>query len=171
MIGWKSHFGIFQEVGPFLKSAHIKLLLKVSTYNSGHSGVVRTFIPSVLYSTQWKYFPTRAISLCGNSIGDQKAMATFRWSKFLNLVQLWQSVWEWLPHYVYLQWVCILVSPHSDVITLFLFLIRAFAIGVFQAVFVYTPEVYPTSVRAAAMGFCSASSRIGGIITPFIAQV
>jgi len=64
-----------------------------------------------------------------------------------------------------------LVSPYRDVITLFLFVIRAFATGVFQAVYVYTPEVYPTSVRGAAMGFCTAAARLGAIITPFVAQV
>lgn len=36
---------------------------------------------------------------------------------------------------------------------------------------VYTPEVYPTKMRAVAMGFGSASARIGAMITPYIAQV
>lgn len=56
-------------------------------------------------------------------------------------------------------------------ITLFLFLIRAFVTGVFQAVYVYTPEVYPTSVRALALGFHTSAARLGAIITPYIAQV
>ena len=56
-------------------------------------------------------------------------------------------------------------------ITVFLFIIRAFATGVFQAVYVYTPEVYPTSVRAAALGLHIAAARIGAMITPFVAQV
>ena len=56
-------------------------------------------------------------------------------------------------------------------IAFFLFLIRAFAAGVFQAVIAYTPEVYPTGVRAAAMGLHSAMARVGAMITPFVAQV
>ncbi len=56
-------------------------------------------------------------------------------------------------------------------LTIFLFIIRAFATGVFQAIFVYTPEVYPTTVRAFALGTCSAAARIGAIITPYTAQV
>ena len=56
-------------------------------------------------------------------------------------------------------------------VTLFLFIIRAFATGVFQAVYVYTPEVYPTTVRAVAMGLHTAAARIGAMITPFVAQV
>ena len=68
-------------------------------------------------------------------------------------------------------WTISLLFPYRDVITLFLFFIRAFATGAFQVLFVYTPEVYPTSVRGTAMGCFSASSRIGAIITPFVAQV
>ena len=40
-----------------------------------------------------------------------------------------------------------------------------------MAVYVYTPEIYPTSVRATAMGFCSGVARVGAILTPFVAQV
>ena len=36
----------------------------------------------------------------------------------------------------------------------FIFLIRALATGAFQTVYVYTPEVYPTSVRATGLGLC-----------------
>ena len=57
------------------------------------------------------------------------------------------------------------------IITLFLFLIRAFVTGVFQAVYVYTPEVYPTSVRALSLGVHTSAARVGAIITPYTAQV
>ena len=40
-----------------------------------------------------------------------------------------------------------------------------------MALNVYTPEVFPTSVRGTAMGYCSSVARIGAIITPFVAQV
>ena len=56
-------------------------------------------------------------------------------------------------------------------LTIFLFVIRAFATGVSQVVFVYTPEVYPTTVRAFALGTCAAAAHIGAIVTPFAAQV
>ncbi len=64
-----------------------------------------------------------------------------------------------------------LISYSRYVITFFLFLIRAFATGVFQAVYVYTPEVYPTNIRGSALGLCTAAARIGALITPFVAQV
>ena len=60
----------------------------------------------------------------------------------------------------------------SDILTtFFLFLTRAFISGVFQVVYVYTPEVYSTSVRTLGMGVCTAAARIGAIITPYVAQV
>ena len=63
------------------------------------------------------------------------------------------------------------ICTSSTVLTLFLFIIRAFATGGFQALYVYSPEVFPTDVRAFAMGVFISMSRIGGIITPYVAQV
>jgi len=60
----------------------------------------------------------------------------------------------------------------SDILlTFFLSLIRAFAVGVFQAIFTYTPEVYPTRIRALGMGICTSAARIGALVTPYVAQV
>ncbi|XP_042365391.1 synaptic vesicle 2-related protein-like [Plectropomus leopardus] len=56
-------------------------------------------------------------------------------------------------------------------VTICIFIARAFISGGFQVAFVYTPEVFPTEIRAFAMGTCSAISRLGGLITPFVAQV
>ncbi|GAA6217082.1 synaptic vesicle 2-related protein-like isoform X1 [Lates japonicus] len=56
-------------------------------------------------------------------------------------------------------------------LTIFIFIARAFISGGFQAVYVYTPEVYPTENRALAMGTSSAIARVGAMITPFVAQV
>ena len=44
----------------------------------------------------------------------------------------------------------------------FLFVARGISSGMFQVVYVYTPEVYPTNLRAAAMGAGSSFARIGG---------
>ena len=37
---------------------------------------------------------------------------------------------------------------------------------IFTCLFVYSTEVYPTSIRATGLGFCSMSSRIGAITAP-----
>ena len=42
--------------------------------------------------------------------------------------------------------------------------------GAFQTIYVYTPEVYPTAVRGAAIGLHTSVARIGAMITPFVAQ-
>ena len=63
------------------------------------------------------------------------------------------------------------ICASESVITFFLFIIRAFSSGVFKAIYVYTPEVYPTNSRALGLGVCSTASRVGGMITPVIAQV
>eukprot|EP00026_Physarum_polycephalum_P005204 Phypoly_transcript_05234.p1 GENE.Phypoly_transcript_05234~~Phypoly_transcript_05234.p1 ORF type:complete len:522 (+),score=55.19 Phypoly_transcript_05234:184-1566(+) len=55
--------------------------------------------------------------------------------------------------------------------TIFIFVIRGLISGAFQASYVYTPEVYPTAVRSTGLGICGTMARIGGMITPYIAQV
>ena len=52
-----------------------------------------------------------------------------------------------------------------------LFIARGMSSAFFQAVYVYTPEVYPTNLRAVALGSGSAAARIGAMITPYVAQV
>jgi len=56
-------------------------------------------------------------------------------------------------------------------LTFLLFVARAFISGAFQAAYVYTPEVYPTTTRAMGLGSCSGMARVGALITPFVAQV
>lgn len=52
-----------------------------------------------------------------------------------------------------------------------LLLTRATCGALFSAVYVYTTEYYPTSVRVLGMGWCSAFARVGAMLTPFVAQV
>ena len=62
--------------------------------------------------------------------------------------------------------------PLSSIyLTVFLFGARGFITGAFQAVFAYTPEVYPTRARGVSLGVMTSAARVGALITPFIAQV
>ncbi|XP_050728587.1 synaptic vesicle 2-related protein-like [Eriocheir sinensis] len=56
-------------------------------------------------------------------------------------------------------------------LTFILFVARGIISGVFQAAYVYTPEVYPTSLRAVGVGTCSGMARFGAMLTPVVAQV
>ncbi|KAH0946045.1 hypothetical protein HN011_000656 [Eciton burchellii] len=56
-------------------------------------------------------------------------------------------------------------------LTIAIFLARGLIAGVFQAAYVYTPEVYPTHLRSIGVSACSAIARIGAMVTPYIAQV
>jgi putative MFS transporter len=47
-------------------------------------------------------------------------------------------------------------------------LLYFFALGAWGCVYSYTPEVYPTDVRASGSGWASAFGRIGAFIAPFI---
>ena len=38
----------------------------------------------------------------------------------------------------------------------------------FSAVYIYTSELYPTPIRAAALTFCSTIGRFGGVVAPYI---
>ena len=47
---------------------------------------------------------------------------------------------------------------------------KFFVAGVYAAVYSYTAELFPTSTRSAAVGVCSTSGRIGGILAPILAD-
>ncbi|KAF7667544.1 hypothetical protein LDENG_00057870 [Lucifuga dentata] len=56
-------------------------------------------------------------------------------------------------------------------VTVFIFIARAFIAAGYQVVYIYTPEVFPTETRALAIGTCCMMSRLGALLTPFVAQV
>ena len=52
-----------------------------------------------------------------------------------------------------------------------LFILRSIGLSSFEALLVYTPEFYPTEVRALSIGFGSVFSRIATMISPYVSQV
>ncbi|XP_071945449.1 synaptic vesicle 2-related protein-like isoform X2 [Antedon mediterranea] len=55
-------------------------------------------------------------------------------------------------------------------LTFFIFAARAFSLGTYGALFLYTVEVYPTSLRAQAVVTCQFWAKVAGAVTPFVAQ-
>lgn len=55
--------------------------------------------------------------------------------------------------------------------TMFLYGSRLFISIADMCGYVYTPEVYPTSMRGIGLGACSGAARVGCMITPFVAMV
>jgi len=62
-------------------------------------------------------------------------------------------------------------STSRSLVTVILFLARALGSGLFQVAYVYTPEVYPTTLRSVGVGSCAGMARFGAMLTPYIAQV
>lgn len=52
-----------------------------------------------------------------------------------------------------------------------LFLARGVISGLFQAAYIYTPDIYPNNLRSLGVGGCSTIARIGAMATPFVSQV
>ncbi|GGG70977.1 MFS transporter [Paenibacillus radicis (ex Gao et al. 2016)] len=46
-----------------------------------------------------------------------------------------------------------------------------FNLGAWGAMYAYTPELYPTSIRATGVGFAAAIGRVGGVIGPYLVGV
>ncbi|KAJ7414826.1 hypothetical protein WISP_81752 [Willisornis vidua] len=53
----------------------------------------------------------------------------------------------------------------------FLFVLRALVSANFNTIYIYTAEVYPTTMRALGMGTSGSLCRVGAMVAPFISQV
>lgn len=69
-----------------------------------------------------------------------------------------------------LSFLVLLTCTGRNAETLLFFMARGASCGAFQAIYVYTNELYPSTVRATAMGLSSSMSRAGLMLTPFVAQ-
>ncbi|KAL9349044.1 hypothetical protein Peur_060410 [Populus x canadensis] len=63
----------------------------------------------------------------------------------------------------------LVVHQSPSVTTVLLFGARICITGTFTIVFIYAPEIYPTSVRSTGIGVASSMGRIGGMICPLVA--
>ncbi|XP_007908562.2 putative transporter SVOPL [Callorhinchus milii] len=56
-------------------------------------------------------------------------------------------------------------------LTIILFILRGLVSANFTIIYIYTAEVYPTTIRSLGLGSSSSMARIGAMTAPFIAQV
>ncbi|KAJ8759610.1 hypothetical protein K2173_008791 [Erythroxylum novogranatense] len=63
----------------------------------------------------------------------------------------------------------LVVHQSASLTTALLFGARCCITGSFTIIYVYAPEIYPTSVRSTGVGIGSAMGRIGGVICPLVA--
>ena len=61
--------------------------------------------------------------------------------------------------------------PNPIVALILITLCKVFIVATVQAMYLYLCEAYPTNIRATAIGLGTSCSRIGMIMTPFVAQV
>ena len=47
---------------------------------------------------------------------------------------------------------------------------KAAVTAAFNVTYIYTAQLYPTSVRASAVGACSTMARVGGALAPFVGK-
>ena len=66
----------------------------------------------------------------------------------------------------------LLIPRHQPwIVNVVTFIARMFINSQFGLIYLYTMEVYPTVIRAIAVGCASSMARIGAMVTPFLAQV
>ncbi|OWF42245.1 putative transporter SVOPL [Mizuhopecten yessoensis] len=63
------------------------------------------------------------------------------------------------------------INMPQHLLTGIMLLVRGFSAANFNFVYIYTAEVYPTTVRTLGIGTASAWARVGAMLTPFVAQV
>ncbi|XP_040449980.1 putative transporter SVOPL isoform X4 [Falco naumanni] len=63
------------------------------------------------------------------------------------------------------------ICTSSTGVTGFLFMLRALVSANFNTIYIYTAEVYPTTMRALGVGTSGSLCRVGAMVAPFISQV
>jgi putative MFS transporter len=59
-------------------------------------------------------------------------------------------------------------APNQTLMIAFGLMMQFFMFGMWSAIYAYTPELFPTSVRATAAGLASAVGRVGAMLGPFL---
>ncbi|KAL4227595.1 hypothetical protein ACF0H5_013038 [Mactra antiquata] len=95
-----------------------------------------------------------------NKIGRKKTMILFFATAGLSLV-VSTALLTVFAH----------ITAVSTIAKVFSLIGKSASTGCFSAVFLYTPEIYPTNYRNSGLGIASSISRIGGILSPFASNL
>ena len=67
--------------------------------------------------------------------------------------------------------VCVIAdTEYADLVTSLTMIGKAAITASFSVIYVYTAELFPTSVRHIAVGSSSMMARIGGLVAPFMGE-
>ena len=66
--------------------------------------------------------------------------------------------------------VCVAGAEYADLVTSLTMIGKAAITASFSVIYVYTAELFPTSVRHIAVGSSSMMARIGGLVAPFMGE-
>lgn len=101
-----------------------------------------------------------------SSIGELPGLAVAayivdRWGRKLSMATLFTLCGASLLPLVH--------NQPADLTTFLLFGARACIMGAFTVLYIYAPEVYPTSNRSTGLGIANAIARVGGLLCPVVA--
>ncbi|CAH8467926.1 unnamed protein product [Dicrocoelium dendriticum] len=159
------------------------VLLSAEIFRFRHECFGETSRAPVFYSnsTHSELLPPKLDTSCCKELSDDDfiAMLISSVGEFLNAPLIivvidffgrkaTMATWNGLTGAMFfLLYVCMSKKAMTGV----LFMVRAFTAGLLSLTYLYTTEVYPTTVRAIAVGLFSSISRLGAITTPYVAQV
>eukprot|EP01127_Copromyxa_protea_P008765 TRINITY_DN2014_c0_g1_i6.p1 TRINITY_DN2014_c0_g1~~TRINITY_DN2014_c0_g1_i6.p1 ORF type:complete len:273 (+),score=47.89 TRINITY_DN2014_c0_g1_i6:446-1264(+) len=69
--------------------------------------------------------------------------------------------------FAFLMWMCLPRILETIIMTI----LKALVCGAFQVLYLYTPEVYPTSIRSVGLGSSVSAGRIGGMVAPYVSVI
>lgn len=83
-----------------------------------------------------------------------------------------QTIFAFVQHLSKQKKINLIINTFSRIYTTsVLFLARGVISGLFQAAYIYTPDIYPNNLRSLGVGGCSTIARLGAMATPFVSQV
>ena len=92
---------------------------------------------------------------------------------YIILIEVFGRKWTMVIGYMgsMVAFLLLLICYSEALFITSLLITRASIGGTYVVLYIYTPEVYPTSIRALGLGVCTATTRIGAGMTSFVAYI